>query len=189
MIEEFIKELEKDTPSGVLNFLATQIGEIDEISAPSTTDEAVIACGQLAANLNNAWLKKFSGFTPVEGLMRIGQKNPVIISSLLSNLEFITASNKLTIISPTSGQEMTYEDLFACTGAGIESVTVTIDAGMEITLTQNGDVWSGGFVDELATDAELTATFAASFADGENVSKTVSFTIAENQIVVDSFPG
>lgn len=189
MKTDFIQALYNDMPATVGAFLETAIGEVAEISIPTTKDDAVIACGQLAANLNNAFLKPFVGLTPIELFMRIGSKNPVFISSLLSGLEVISGQGgKLTVISPADGAVVpTWFDAgFACKGKGIESAVVSVDS-TEITLAAEDDTWKATLTTPLSIGAH-TATFTATYGDGSTADKTVSFEATANMELVSTFP-
>ena len=185
----FLDALLADLPVGVSDFMQTSIGTIPTMTIPTTKDDAIIACGKLSAHLNNFLLAPFSGLTPVELLLRIGQKNPVLISGLLAGLEVIAGEGgRLTILSPKDGDLVSdYDILFKCKGEGITAVTVLITPfGMELSLTDNAGEWEGGLTDVLPGGG-CEATFTATYSDGSEVSKSVSFTMAEAAIV-STFP-
>lgn len=186
---DFIQALLDDMPATIGAFLDTKIGDVTEIDMPMTKDAAVIACGQLAANLNNAFLKPFVGLTPIELFMRIGSKNPVFISSLLASLEVISGQGgKLTIISPADGAIVpTWFDAgFVCKGTGIASAVVSVD-GSELTLSADGDTWKATLSTPLSIGAH-TATFTATYGDGSTADNTVSFEATANMELVSTFP-
>lgn len=189
MKTEFLQALLDDMPTTVGAFLGTEIGDVTDIDMPMTKDAAVIACGQLAANINNAFLKPFVGLTPVELFMRIGSKNPVFISSLLSGLEVISGQGgKLTVISPEEGAVVPtwFEAGFVCKGTGIQSAVVSVD-GTDITLTASGDTWNATLTTPLSIGAH-TATFTATYGDGSTADKTVNFEATANMELVSTFP-
>lgn len=189
MKTDLIQEMDDDMPETIRAFLNTPIGEVVNIPIPTTKDTAVIACGQLAANLNSAFLKPFVGLTPIELFMRIGSKNPVFISSLLSGLEVIAgAGGKLTVISPADGAVVpTWFDAgFVCKGSGIKSAVVSVD-GTELTLSADGDTWNATLATPLSIGAH-TATFTATYGDGSTADKTVNFEATANMELVSTFP-
>lgn len=164
------------------------LGTFPTIPVPTTESEAVIAMGVLSANLNNALFAPLEGLDLVELLLRVGQRNSTSIAMLLSSLEVIAAtSDGLTIISPQEGAEIGLGAQFACSGVGIQSVTVTIEGAMEFDLTLDGDIWSGTLTDSLAA-GEYSATFTATLADESTLSASVSFSIVESSIIVASIP-
>lgn len=190
MKTEFIQEMLDDMPDTVRDFLDIPIGDVSDISMPTTKDAAVIACGQLAANLNNAFLKPFVGLAPIELFMRIGSKNPVFISSLLAGLEIISGQGggKLTIISPANGAVVpTWFDAgFVCKGTGIDSAVVSVD-GTDLTLSADGDTWKATLSTPLSA-GKHTATFTATYGDGSTADKTVNFEATANMELVSTFP-
>ena len=164
------------------------LGTFPTIPVPTTESEAVIAMGVLSANLNNALFAPLEGLDLVELMLRVGQRSSTSIAMLLSSLEAIAAtSDGLTIISPQEGAEIGLGAQFACSGVGIQSVTVTIEGAMEFDLTLEGDIWSGTLTDSLAA-GEYTATFAATLADESTLSANVSFSIVDADIIVASVP-
>lgn len=74
-------------PPGVGDYLETPL-EFTEIPYPNSAETGNIASGQAAAMLNNQLLVPFSGYTPIEGFLRIGQYNPVIQGILLASIEY-----------------------------------------------------------------------------------------------------
>lgn len=189
MKTDFIQALYNDMPATVGSFLETEIGDVTEIDMPMTKDAAVIACGQLAANLNNAFLKPFVGLTPVELFMRIGSKNPVFIASLLAGLEVISGQGgKLTVISPDEGAVVPtwFEAGFVCKGSGIQSAVVSVD-GTDLTLGAAGDTWNATLITPLSIGAH-TATFTATYGDGSTADMTVNFEATANMELVSTFP-
>lgn len=77
-----------ELPEGIQTKLYTQFPAVPGISWPTTVDEAIIAQGQLACNLNQV-LQAFAGVTPVDLLLHIGQHNPVAKALLLAVLEYV----------------------------------------------------------------------------------------------------
>ena len=174
-----------EVPETLLNRV---FGTFTDIPFPATEEDAIIAIGQLSANLNNLLLKPLSGLDIVELLLRVGQKNSTAIDSLLSGLEAIAGGGgKLKVIYPTNGSVLTdYAEPFACSGQGIQLVVVTM-AGYEMELTADGDIWSGTLTDVPPVGAQ-TATFTATFQDESTATETVSFEVAESEIFVATFP-
>ena len=131
-----------ETPAGIADFLTTPIPEFQDISFPQDKDGAIIANGQLAANVNTL-LQAFSGLTLVELLLRIGQHNPVPQGILLALLEYVEGAQdtKMTFIAPVPGG--VYYGWFADWKVQIngpttpESVTVLVN-GEAFPLTPGG---------------------------------------------------
>lgn len=189
MIKTFLDELHADMPEGLAAYLETPFGEVADIAMPNSKDAAVIACGQLAANLNNAFLKPFAGMTPVEMILRAGQKNPVFISSLLGSLEFITGGGGgLQIIAPAEGSVNPNYFELACACPG-KPVTVSVTVGeMVIDLTRKtGNTWKGFPATPIPSGKHL-AEFLAEFDDGSTLVKTSNFETTANMELVATFP-
>lgn len=94
----------RNTPAGIKDFLKKEIPSFAGISWPTDKDAAILANGQLAANVN-LLLQQFSGLTLVELLLRIGQHNVVTQGILLSCLEAsqIADDTKVFFLSPKPG--------------------------------------------------------------------------------------
>lgn len=188
MKSDFIQALFDDMPATVGAYLETPIGDVVDIPVPTTKDTAVIACGQLAANLNNAFLKPFVGLTPIELFMRIGQKNPVFISSLLAGLETISGSGgKMQIDIPKNGG--TYQQLktIVVSGIGIQTLTANLNES-DLTLSDNNDVWNYTF-DTFLEPGEYSLICKATFDDGAQGSAISIFTVkAAEHTFAPTFP-
>ena len=173
-------------PESLLNRV---FGNFSDIPVPATEEDAIIAIGQLSANLNNLLLKPLSGLDIVELLLRVGQKNSAAISAMLSGLEVLAGADgggKLTIISPIDGGVFPNYVAFTCSGQGIESVEVTA-GGESIAMTADGDTWSG-YPSAPFTSGKHSATFAATFGDGSTAEATVNFETTANMELVMTFP-
>ena len=189
MVKEFIDEIHASLPESVSGFLETQIGEIEELTMPETREQAVIVCGQFAAIMNNALLRPFAGLTPIEVLMRIGQKNAVHIAAMLSGLEAISGSGgKLTILSPKAGgiYPNWMEEGFVCTGQGIDSVSVSV-GGASLSMSETEGVWRGSLSKPLDS-GKHSAVFTATFNDESTSSKSVEFETTSTPDIVSTYP-
>ena len=187
MKQEFVEELFKDIPEGVAKFLTTPFGVIDEIEMPTDEKSAKIACGILATNLNNAFLRPFSGFTPAEALMRIGSKNAVHVSAMLSGLEVIAgAGGKLTPIAPTDGG--VYESNFEiqAKGVGLIGVGLLINDDI-IALQEQGGIWKGKPKTPFASGI-YSGAFIGTFGDGSDTKINVAFEATGKLEIVSTFP-
>lgn len=188
MKKDFVTSLKMNIPAGVSDFLTTPISEIEEIDMPTSKDEAVLACGKLSANLNNAFLLPFVGLTPIELMLRIGQLNPVMISSLLGSLEVIdSAGGKLTPIAPADGG--VYPNYFelSCSGVGLTSVVFVVEGSDEISLSADGKIWKGQPTLPFSTGAHSGA-FVGTFGDDSSVTAAVKFKTTANMKIVSTFP-
>lgn len=163
-------------------------GEIEEIPIPETEEDAMIAVGKLSAHLNNAVLMPLSGLDITELLLRVGQRSSTAIAAVLSGLEVISGGGggKMTILSPTDGAVVPNYSEYACSGKGISAASCSVD-GDAITLTQDGDTWSGYPSTPIPT-GKHSATFSATFGDGSTVSETVTFETTANMELVATFP-
>ena len=186
---DFIQEMLADIPATIADFLETPIGEVVDIPVPTTRDTAVIACGQLAANLNNAFLKPFVGLTPIELFMRIGSKNPVFISSLLAGMETIAGGGGLTIVAPADGSVNPNYFTFACTCSGTPTtVEAIIDDDVTVSLTsKTGNAWYGQPTTPIAT-GKHAAIFMATYEGGDSISASTNFETTANMELVATFP-
>jgi hypothetical protein len=183
----FLEALQTDIPAGVASFLETPFGDFTEIAVPTTKDESIIACGKLSAHLNNFLLMPFAGLTPVELLLRIGQKNPVLISSLLSGLELISGGGgKFDVIAPAEGG--VYPNFFEliCAGQGIASIDVALGEDTA-SLTEAGAFWKGSFSTPLTT-GKHSAAFVATFEDDSTDTIAVNFETTASIELVSTFP-
>lgn len=110
----------RDLPEGVIEFLGTTLPSPTGISDPSTVDEAIVAQGKLAYNINQI-LTQFAGMKLIEVILRIGQLNPVLHGMLATALEYIEGSERsVLIVSPTSGGSYTDDQTiqFSCDTPG-----------------------------------------------------------------------
>lgn len=187
MKQDFIDELFADIPEGVAKFLTTPFGVIDEIEIPTDEKSAKIACGKLAAHLNNAFLRPFSGFTPAEALMRIGSKNAVQVSAMLSGLEVIAgAGGKLTPIAPTDGG--VYENNFEIQAKGNGLIGVGLKIGEDlIALSEQDGIWKGKPMTPFASGV-YSGKFVGTFEDGSDTTVSVAFETTGNLKIVSTFP-
>jgi hypothetical protein len=138
----FVEAL-NDTPDGIKSFLEVPLPSLAGIGVPSTVDEAIIAEGTLAANLNTI-LTAFVGLTPVELLLRIGQHNVVIQSMLLAAIQYIGNVGEMTIEAPkSSGKYFGYFSDFVVsfTGGDPVSVSCALDANDKFDMVKQAGKW------------------------------------------------
>jgi hypothetical protein len=115
-------------PDGIQEFLAVALPEIESISVPTTTDDAIIAQGVLAANINT-WMEAYVGLCPIEMLLRIGQKNEALQCLLLSALEYFGTAD-FSVSSPADDAVFTDEQTVTLSVSGnaddITAISVTV---------------------------------------------------------------
>ena len=182
--QDFITAL-LEMPVGVKPVI---VGEVTEISMPSDKDNAMIAVGQFAANMNNALLKPLAGLDIAELLLHSGERSSVQVSALLSRLEVIAdKGSKLKVLSPLDGALVEPDVTFMCKGDGITAVLVTIEGWGEIELAEVEKVWAGQATDEIAA-GNYAASFKATFGDDSTAEASVSFTVKETEIILASVP-
>lgn len=101
--QAFIDALEQELPGGVSNFLTTELPVAPSVDTPTTEEAAVLAQGVLAKYLLDVFYA-FSGITPVDLILRIGQQNAVLKSMLLAGLQFVgeVGEHSFTILEPIS---------------------------------------------------------------------------------------
>lgn len=99
--DDFVQALQT-LPPGIEDFLTTQIPNLPDVPFPETIEEAVIANAKCACNINTL-LRTFSGVTPIEIMMRIGQLHPGIISLVLAGLQYLTPGYDVTPVFPQEG--------------------------------------------------------------------------------------
>ena len=86
MKQLFFDLLDYEIPDDVALYAGTTIPDIPDITTPTTVNDAIIAQGKLAANLNTI-IKAFVGLAPVELLLRNGGRNPLLKALVASSYE------------------------------------------------------------------------------------------------------
>lgn len=78
-----------------------------DVSNPDSESDAVIAMGKLSYNINQFILKPLAGLDLTELVLRVGQRNPSTVLSLLSNLELIDAGQGVAVevLSPVETEQ------------------------------------------------------------------------------------
>jgi hypothetical protein len=190
---EYITALLK-TPEGIEDFLDVGAPVFAHFDPPTTADEAQIAQGMFAYNLNE-WLCKFgangsnTGLKLVPLLLRIGQHNSVAMDILLSGLEYLTDSagnQEFEIIEPVAGKKYAPGDLrlvVSAKSSRIATVDVSLTHGasydtVSLQPDNNGARWYGYAVmglDEDIIDAQFD--FSVVFDDKEGTTKTATVAI------------
>lgn len=168
------------SPSGVEQYLETPIPSPPACSPPEDVDAAIIANGLLSCYLLDVF-RAFAGLTPVEMLLRIGQRSNTAQALLMSALEYVQAVSDFVVVAPIEGQS--YYGMFAdwqVTGAALESVSVTVGdesfpmSGDKNTFTANWPIPIGSW----------NAVFTAETLQGQIKSKQISFQV----VSWDTFP-
>lgn len=171
--EAFLQALD-EVPEGISEFTDRPIPAFSVVGWPEDVDAAIIAQGQLAANLN-ILLKTFEGLTPVELLLRLGQRNEVMKAMLLAGLQYVsqTELHDFNILVPESGIVHTpgQIDFAAEVITGLDdltafSVDVTGPENKTIQLAQdegNENRFEGQA--EFTQTGLYTAVFTAEFGD------------------------
>lgn len=101
--DDFISAL-NELPAGIKAFLTTEIPIAGTpLEMPADSDEAIIRQGEFATALFNLIFHTFGGLTPIELLLRIGQKNEVLQGILLSGLEYVQKeTHDFEVIAPVA---------------------------------------------------------------------------------------
>jgi len=138
MKQDLIEALAAALPAGIRSLKQTTIGDMTEVSIPTTTDAANIVMGDVTAQLFNAVFVPLSGLSIVDLALHIGSANPVNIASLLASLEYCRTPGKIEFLAPLEGGVYAgYFDEWIVKGDG-DSMTVTVD-GEDFDLDDNGD--------------------------------------------------
>ena len=189
---DFLNALNADLPEGIAGLLDKAIPEAPSVTV-TDVDSAIIAQGILAAYLLDVF-DTFRGLTPIELLLRIGQKNATLQAALLAGLEYAEKKSfDYTILSPTtsgfyypegeiqfSAALETQAGFNACAG-----IAVTIpELSQNIALARLGDVQGYctntalSFPEVSSFPMPLTAIFTATFDGAEPYTKTVNFEVS-----------
>jgi hypothetical protein len=177
-------------PEGISDFLTTPIPSPPTISQPATVDNAIIVQGVLSYYILELF-RPFSGLTPVELLLRIGQHNSVVEAMLLAGLEYLTdsdAQNDFKFILPEAGK--TYAaGVFAVTcqvtnGAAKRMTCVYNDGGEKRRDLPGDNGYFQGSI-SLMTPGEYTLAVTGDFTKKDSAeitssTKNVTFTVTES---------
>lgn len=156
--DEFLKALDEALPVGILGCIDARIPPAPSVTV-TDVNSAIFAMGVLSQYLCDL-CREFLGLTPVELLLRIGQRNATLQAMLLLSLEFI-GSQSFKILAPLPGQEY-YEMLQSfrvqAIDTNITSITVQLNNEPAITLQQGEDrIFSAEVI--LTPDTRYTAVF------------------------------
>lgn len=183
--EDYLDALQ-ELPNGIKDFLTTPLPIFFVVGWPEDVDAAIIAQGQLAANINML-LKTFEGLTPVELFLRIGQYNTVLRDMLLTGMEYVSKSlHTFEIEEPQADQYSETDDIpirVVITDGEefIESVSCNISGGVGtydlMQDTEDPSVFTGEIM--LAPDTYIF-TFTATFTD-TNYQPGESITVQVNE--------
>lgn len=191
--EDFLSALNESLPKGVSGFLDREIPDAPEVVVDSV-DSAIIASGILSKYLLDLF-HAFGGLTPVELLLRIGQKNATLQAALLAGLEYFKKDNhEFSIISPTetgiyqanteiqfSAEFENQADFDACSGMSVDLV----ECGQNFVLDRLDDqpAFMSNILPELPEVVEfpfeVLCRFTASFEEGDPYTQTVTIQILE----------
>ena len=178
---DFITSL-RSTPAGITGFTATVIPALEAFAKPTTVDEAAIAQGVLAYNLNQIF-KSFEGLTIVELLLRIGQHSNVAEAMLLSGLEYDEESggeNTIEVQHPGADAIYLPGDLQIIVKE-VNGAPKKVTAALEetaITLDGQEGFWVGTIT--LETAGEYTLQVNAEFDKGDPAAVDVKFSISDD---------
>lgn len=186
---DFLEAIRK-TPDGIDGFLATAIPTLTATTLPTDTDSAILVQGILAHNLNTI-LCLYSGLTPIELLLRIGQHSNVSEAILLSGLEFIgdsQAQKEFTIKEPVEDYEYAPGDIRVIVKAKTKPLTVKASTdNPETPETQITDLKSTdgemfyGYI-RLDSNGDYTTVVTVTFDDNDQTTKTapVHFSVTDD---------
>jgi hypothetical protein len=190
---DFLSELNADLPDGVGGLLDKAIPAAPSVATPTDVDSAIIAQGVLAKYLLDLF-DTFRGLTPIELLLRIGQKNATLQAALLAGLEYVEKTSfEYEILSPStsgtyypedenqfSAELETQEGFEACIGivATIPelSQTIVLERIDDMYAYRKNTTLSFPVVSEFPMS--LTARFSATFEGAELYAKTVNFEVS-----------
>jgi hypothetical protein len=183
-------------PEGVIEFLETSLPTPVSITEPSTVDDAIVAQGKLAYNINLI-LTQFAGLKVLEVILRIGQLNPVLHGMLATALEYIEGSERsIDIVSPTADGSYTDDQTiqFSCDTPGdVQPVTVTVsvpETGDDFQLDNLAPDYPESWMknQQLSIDPfpsgdyiSLDVYFSASYDDGATGTATVEISVEGSQ--------
>lgn len=152
--DEFIASWNDMLPAGVLNLAETALPAAPGIETPIDVDSAIIAQGILAKYLLDVFAV-FEGFTPVDLILHIGQRNAVNKAILLAGLELskedaekheiaidAPPSTYSTLDSPMLCQIELFGDLTGLSDVWVDVVypdQTTATAGMDSSIDINGE--------------------------------------------------
>lgn len=177
---DFITAL-RNTPEGIDEFTTRAIPNLPVVEWPEDVDAAIIAQGQLAANIN-LLLNTFEGLTIVELLLRIGQHSNVTEAILLGILEYINASggeNTIEVQHPEAEAIYLPGDLQIIVKAltGTPKDIAAIVAATAIPLDRQEEFWVGTI--SMPSSGEYTLQVEAEYVEGDPVTASVNFSISE----------
>lgn len=180
--QDFIEAI-RLTPEGISAFLETPIPEAPTISTPADVDAAIIANGVAAKYILDLF-NAYAGYTPIEGMLRIGQHNSVLESAMVAGLEYITETeevNDLEILAPESGSTLKPGDVLlkaqAKNGTLIQCA-VEIEGHAPISLDDTDGIFEGTIT--LEEPGEYTANFSGLFEKDKTATASTSITIDED---------
>lgn len=90
---DLLRDIDDDFPQNLKNKMSVVIPTIQSVAWPSNLEDAIIAQGQVAVNVNTI-MQAFAGIPVIELLLYIGQKNRVSSAMLLAMLELVQQTNK-----------------------------------------------------------------------------------------------
>jgi hypothetical protein len=181
--QDFI-DLVRLTPDGIQNFLETPIPTAPTIGTPADVDAAIIANGVAAKYILDLF-NAYAGYTPIEGILRIGQHNSVLESAMLAGLEYIAEGpekqKNFTVIEPEDGGIYFPGNLRLTAKAKngtIAQIACEITGLAPVALESDDGITFYGFArtEELN---DYAATFTALFDDDTTQAITVNFSISD----------
>lgn len=133
MSKQVLQEAFDFLPEGLAEFLDTPIPSIGSITSPSTVDEAIMAQGQLAKNINDI-LKAFEGLHLIKIFMHLAQHNEVLQLIGGATVQYLWANSDFTIIEPN--ENVSY-------APGENTVSIQITAGLDKVQTVSCSAYRG----------------------------------------------
>lgn len=177
--QQFIEAV-RLTPDGIQDFLETPIPTAPTIGTPADVDAAIIANGVAAKYILDLF-NAYAGYTPIEGILRIGQHNSVLESAMIAGLEYITETeeqNDIEILAPESGTTLKPGDVLLSAQAKngtLIQCAVEIEGQAPISLADTDGVFEGTITIEEPGD--YTATFTGLFEKEKTATASTTFTI------------
>lgn len=180
--EDFLTALNESLPEGILELLEKEIPEAPSVTV-SDVDSAIIANGHLAKYLLDLF-NTFKGLTPVELLLRIGQKNATLQAAFLAGIEYTKGEGEYDFsisLDPT----IVYTDspipfqLEVINGED-KAVSASSLQNIELTKVENQPIWEGEYVWTEAGQPTLTFTITFDTPDGSyDCKKSVTIQVGE----------
>lgn len=190
--EDFLAAINEALPEGISGLLDKEIPEAPSVTV-TDVDSAIIATGHLSKYFLDLF-NTFKGLTPVELLLRIGQKNATLQAGVLIATEYIKKESfDFTIVFPTTatytriaGDDFICSVSFpddnsfdACTGVSIV-FDPQIAESTSLERNEENRTFLKNFPMIQAPSQEIlevVARFTASFEDADDFTQAIGFGI------------